>query len=177
MRQPAKASGTIFSARGKTPQIDETAFVFPNACIIGDVEIGPRSTIWSLVTIRGDVHSMKIGKEVNIQDNSVLHGTYEKCGVVIGDRVTIGHSVVLHGCEIGEATLIGMGSVVMDHAKIGKHCLVGAGSLVTEGQVFPDRSLIVGRPAKWKRTLTDEEVQNLERSAENYLLYRSWYDF
>ncbi len=167
----------IVETRGKKPKIDPTVTVFPNACIIGDVEIGPRSSVWSLVTIRGDVFPMKIGAEVNIQDNSVLHGTYGKCGVVLEDRVTIGHGVILHGCQIGQSTLVGMGSVVMDNAKIGKYCLVGAGSLVTEGQEFPDRSLIVGRPAKVKRPLTDEEIKLLEQSADNYLLYSSWYNF
>lgn len=167
----------ILSILGKSPRIDKTALVFPNATIIGDVEIGEKSSIWSQVTIRGDVYAVKIGKEVNVQDNSVIHGTYGKCGTTLHDRVTIGHSVVLHGCEIGKGTLIGMGSVVMDQAKVGEHCLVGAGSLITEGSEFPDNSLIVGRPAKVKRTLTADEIKLLEHSADNYLLYSTWYDF
>ncbi len=165
----------IVSVRGFTPKIDPTAFIFPNATIIGDVEIGEKSSIWSNVTIRGDVFAVKIGKEVNVQDGSVIHGTYKECGTVLQDRVTIGHLVMLHGCEIGRGTLVGMGSIVMDRVKIGENCLVGAGSLVTEGSVFPPRSLILGRPARVKRELTAEEVASLEESADNYLLYSSWY--
>jgi carbonic anhydrase/acetyltransferase-like protein (isoleucine patch superfamily) len=167
----------IIEARGKTPQIDSSALIFPNACIIGDVRIGAQSSIWSQVTIRGDVFPMVIGRQVNIQDNSVLHGTYGKCGVILSDRVTIGHGVILHGCEIGSGTLVGMGSIIMDQVKIGKNCLIGAGSLITEGQEFPDNSLILGRPAKLKRSLTPEEILLLEQSADNYLLYSSWYKF
>lgn len=165
----------LVSVRGFTPKIDPSCFVFPNATIIGDVEIGEKSSIWPNVTIRGDVFAVKIGKESNVQDGTVIHGTYQKCGTVIHDRVTIGHLVMLHGCEIGKGCLIGMGSIIMDGAKIGEHCLVGAGSLITEGAVFPPRSLIVGRPAKVKRELTAEEVALLEASADNYLLYSSWY--
>jgi carbonic anhydrase/acetyltransferase-like protein (isoleucine patch superfamily) len=165
----------IISVRGWTPKIHKSCFIFPNATIIGDVEIGEKSSIWSNVTIRGDVFKVVIGKETNVQDGTVIHGTYGKCGTVLGDRVTIGHLVMLHGCEIGQGTLIGMGAIVMDQVKIGENCLVGAGSLVTEGSVFPPRSLIIGRPAKLKRELNAEEVANLEQSADNYLLYSSWY--
>jgi len=168
-------TSNVMSVRGLTPKIHESAFIFPNATIIGDVEIGEKSSIWSNVTIRGDVFAVKIGKETNVQDGTVIHGTYKECGTVLHDRVTIGHLVMLHGCEIGRGTLVGMGSIVMDKVKIGENCLVGAGSLVTEGSVFPPRSLILGRPAKVKRELTAEEVALLEQSADNYLLYSSWY--
>ncbi len=165
----------IVTVRGKTPKIPDSCFLAANSAIIGDVEIGEKSSIWYNVVVRGDVHSIKIGKEVNIQDGSVVHGTYGKYGTTIHDRVTIGHLVMLHGCEIGKGSLIGMGSIVMDGAKIGEHSLVGAGSLVTEGSHFPPRSLIIGRPAKVKRELTAEEIDLLEQSADNYLLYSSWY--
>jgi carbonic anhydrase/acetyltransferase-like protein (isoleucine patch superfamily) len=165
----------IVSVRGFTPKIHPTAFVFPNATIIGDVEIGEKSSIWPNVTIRGDVFAIRIGQETNVQDGTVIHGTYQRCGTTLQDRVTIGHQVTLHGCEIGKGSLIGMGSIIMDNAKIGESSLVGAGSLVTEGSVFPPRSLILGRPAKVKRELTQEEVALLEESADNYLLYSSWY--
>lgn len=167
--------GPVISVRGFTPKIHPSVLVFPNATIIGDVEIGAKSSIWSHVTIRGDVFAIRIGKETNVQDGTVIHGTYGKCGTTLHDRVTIGHLVMLHGCEIGRGTLVGMGSIVMDGAKVGEHCLVGAGSLITEGSVFPPRSLIVGRPAKVKRELTAEEVALLEQSADNYLLYSTWY--
>src|SRR5690606_22769185 len=99
-----------------------------------------------------------------------------KCGVVLGDRVTVGHQVILHGCDIGDSTLVGMGCVIMDNAKIGKRCLVGAGTLITEESVFEDEVLIIGRPGKVKRKLTQEELKKLEHSADNYLLYTSWYN-
>lgn len=167
------------SVRGFSPRIDATCYLADNAVVIGDVEIAEKSSIWFNVVVRGDVAPIRIGREVNIQDGSVIHGTFEKdgnnFGVTIEDRVTIGHLVMLHGCHIGRGSLIGMGSIVMDDAKIGEHCLIGAGSLVTEGSKFPAGSLIVGRPAKVKRQLSAEEIDLLELSADNYLLYSSWY--
>lgn len=168
-------SHNFVRARGVSPVVAEDVFIADNARIISDVEVGSGSSIWYNVVIRGDVMPIRIGKEVNIQDGTVIHGTYGKWGTTLHDRVTIGHLAMLHGCEIGRGTLIGMGSIVMDGVKIGEHCLVGAGSLVTEGTEIPPRSLVVGRPAKVKRPLTDEEVEALEKSADNYLLYKSWY--
>jgi carbonic anhydrase/acetyltransferase-like protein (isoleucine patch superfamily) len=165
----------IISARGKSPQVGSDCFVAPNAFLIGDVTLGARSSIWFNVTLRGDVMPIHVGNEVNIQDGSTLHGTFNKCGVEIADRATIGHNVVLHGCKIGLETLVGMGSVIMDQADIGDHCIVGAGSLVTEGSKFPSGMLILGRPAKAVRPLTKEEKDFLPRSADNYLLYKTWY--
>lgn len=168
-------SHSLVQARGISPVIAEGVFIADNARIISDVEIGERSSIWYNVVIRGDVMPIRIGREVNVQDGSVIHGTYGKWGTTLHDRVTIGHLVMLHGCEIGRGTLVGMGSIVMDGVKVGEHCLIGAGSLVTEGTQIPPRSLVVGRPAKVKRALTDEEVELLEKSADNYLLYKTWY--
>lgn len=167
---------SLIQARGKNPQIGNDVFVADNSRIISDVTVGDRSSIWYNVTLRGDVMPIVIGKETNIQDGSVLHGTYGKFGCVIGDRVTIGHSVVLHGCKIGNSTLVGMGSIIMDGAEVPDHCVVGAGSLITEGKKFEPYSLIMGRPAVFKRKLTDSEIQFLEQSADNYLLYKSWYN-
>ncbi|MNL35263.1 dTDP-3-amino-3,6-dideoxy-alpha-D-galactopyranose 3-N-acetyltransferase [compost metagenome] len=166
----------IVKARGKKAVVGKNVFVADNARLVGDVEVGDGSSIWYGVTVRGDVMPVKIGKEVNIQDGSVVHGTFGKAACTIGDRVTIGHLVMLHGCQIGKVSLIGMGSIVMDGAKIGEYSLVGAGSLVTEGSDFPPKSLIVGRPAKVKRPLTEEEIAFLDKSADNYLLYKSWYE-
>ncbi len=166
----------LLSVRGHTPSLEKDVFVADNARIIGDVKVGERSSIWYNVTIRGDVMPIRLGKEVNVQDGSVVHGTYGKYGTTLHDRVTIGHLVMLHGCEVGRCCLVGMGSIIMDGAKIGEYSLVGAGSLVTEGSDFPPRSLIVGRPARVKRSLTDEEVALLEKSADNYLLYKTWYE-
>lgn len=166
----------IKSVRGKTPRIGKGCFIAENAVIIGDVILGDNCSIWYGVVIRGDVMPIRVGNEVNIQDSSVLHGTYGECGVTIEDRVTIGHSVLLHGCLIQKSSLIGMGSIVMDRSKIGPSSLVGAGSLVTENTTFETQSLILGRPAKFKRKLTAEELASLNESADNYLLYKTWYE-
>lgn len=168
-------TSTLVQARGQSPVLGDDVFVADNARIIGDVKIGSKSSIWYNVTVRGDVMPITIGAETNIQDNSVIHGTYGKHACIISDRVTIGHSVILHGCQIGLKCLIGMGSIVMDGAEIGDHSIVGAGSLVTEGKKFEPYSLIVGRPAVFKRKLTDEEIKFLDQSADNYLLYKTWY--
>jgi len=168
-------SSTIVSARGFTPEIGDDVFIADNSRIIGDVKIGQKSSVWYNVTIRGDVMPIRIGAETNIQDGSVLHGTYGKFGCEISDRVTIGHSVILHGCKINKKCLIGMGSIIMDGADIGECSVVGAGSLVTEGKKFEPYSLIVGRPAVFKRKLTEDEIKFLDQSADNYLLYKSWY--
>jgi gamma-carbonic anhydrase len=167
---------SLIAARGKSPTISKDVFIADGAKIISDVTIGEKSSIWYNTTLRGDVMPITIGRETNIQDGSTLHGTFGKHACVIGDRVTVGHNVVLHGCKIGNSTLIGMGSIVMDGAVVPDHCVVGAGSLVTEGKVFEPYSLIVGRPAVFKRRLNDEEIKFLEQSADNYILYKSWYN-
>ena len=165
----------LITARGHTPKIADNVFVADGAKIIGDVRIGTGSSVWFNTTLRGDVMPIVIGTETNIQDGSVLHGTFGKYACLVGNRVTIGHSVVLHGCKVGSRTLIGMGSILMDGVQIGEQCIVGAGSLVTEGHSFPPKSLIMGRPAKLIRPLKEDEIKFLEQSADNYLLYKSWY--
>lgn len=165
----------MITARGKTPQVDKNVFVADGARIIGDVQIGPHSSVWFNTTLRGDVMPIIIGHSTNIQDGSVLHGTYGKYGCTLGNEVTVGHNVILHGCQIGDQCLIGMGSIIMDGASIPDHCIVGAGSLVTEGKKFEPYSLIVGRPAAFKRRLNEDEIKFLKQSAENYILYKTWY--
>lgn len=168
-------SNCLIPLRGKSPQIHDSVFVADNSRIIGDVTVGEGSSIWFSCTLRGDVMPIKIGKETNIQDGTVIHGTYGKHACTLGDRVTVGHMAMLHGCKVENGVLVGMGSIVMDGAHIGHHSIVGAGSLVTEGSQFPPKSLILGRPAKKIRELTDEEIKMLEHSADNYILYSSWY--
>lgn len=165
----------IHSARGKTPQIDPNVFVADGARIIGDVKIGSGSSVWFNTTLRGDVMPITIGQNTNIQDGSVLHGTFGKYACIVGNEVTIGHNVILHGCQVGDQTLVGMGSILMDGSCVPDHCVVGAGSLVTEGKIFEPYSLIVGRPAIFKRKLNDEEIKFLKQSADNYKLYQTWY--
>lgn len=165
----------IHRARGFEPKIGKDVFIADGAQVIGDVLIADGASIWFNATLRGDVMPIIIGRETNIQDGSVLHGTYGKHACSVGDRVTIGHNVILHGCKIGNNCLIGMGSIVMDGAEVGEKSVVGAGSLVTEGKKFPPGSLIVGRPAVVKRPLNEDELKFLEQSADNYLEYKSWY--
>ncbi len=166
----------IISVRGFMPTIANNSYIAPTAMVIGDVILEAGTSVWFNSVIRGDVMPIRIGRESNIQDNCVLHGTFGKFGCTLEDRVTLGHSVILHGCHIGRESLIGMGSIVMDGAMVGEQSLVGAGSLVTEGSTFPPRSLIVGRPAKVKRPLTEGEIKGLSQSADNYLLYKTWYE-
>lgn len=165
----------IMPLLGKTPKIGEGSFVAPSASVIGDVQMGKNCSVWFNTTLRGDVMPIVIGDETNIQDNTVMHGTYKKCGAVIGKRVTVGHSVILHGCRVDDLCLIGMGSILMDEVHVAKRCIVGAGSLLTEGSKFEEGWLILGRPAKAVRPLKAEELAFLDKSADNYLEYMSWY--
>lgn len=158
------------------PQIGEGAYIAPNATLVGDVVLGRNCSVWFNAVIRGDVMPIRVGDETNIQDGSIVHGTYKKCGTTIGSRVTVGHGVILHGCEVGDRVLIGMGAIIMDQAKISSDSIVAAGALVTEGKQFPPGVLIVGRPAQVKRELTAEEKAFLNKSADNYLFYKKWYE-
>jgi carbonic anhydrase/acetyltransferase-like protein (isoleucine patch superfamily) len=175
MNSKTETSPLVVTVNGFTPVIGKDSFVAPNASLIGDVIVGEKCSIWYNAVIRGDVHSIRIGNETNIQDGTIIHATYKRCGTTIGHRVSIGHAVMLHGCQIDDGSLIGMGAIIMDLAHIPKHCLVGAGSLVTENSKFEEGWLILGRPAKAVRKLTEQEIISLEKSADNYLLYQSWY--
>jgi carbonic anhydrase/acetyltransferase-like protein (isoleucine patch superfamily) len=167
----------IRAVLGHTPRIGDGSFVAENASIIGDVTIGRGCSIWYNTVLRGDVGPISIGDQTNIQDGSVIHGTFKKAFAVIGNRVTVGHAVVLHGCTIGDLCLIGMGTIIMDNAKIAARSIVGAGSLVTQDFVQEEEGwLIIGRPARAVRKLKPEEIAFLDKSADNYLLYKSWYE-
>jgi len=159
----------IYPFKGKTPIIDSSVFIADGAKIIGDVEIGEFSSVWFNAVVRGDVHYIRIGKRTNIQDCSVLHVTRRKYPLIVGDDITIGHNVTLHACVVKDRCLIGMGAVVMDGVEVGEDSIVGAGSLVTGGTIIPPRSMVLGSPAKVKRSLTDDEVLRIKKSAENYV--------
>ena len=154
---------------GKTPQLGAEAWVAETAVVIGDVVLGPRANIWYGAVIRGDVEKIRIGADSNVQDNSVIHVDSSGFSTVIGERVTVGHRVVLHGCKIGDGALIGIGAIVMNGAEIGEGALVGAGALVPQGSKIPAGMLAVGAPARVKRPLTDEEKQALRESATHYV--------
>ncbi|PCI62238.1 MAG: gamma carbonic anhydrase family protein [Kordiimonadales bacterium] len=147
---------------------DDTVWVAPSAAVIGNIKMAAQSSIWFNVTVRGDNDPITIGERSNIQDNSVLH-TDVGAPLTIGTDVTVGHQVMLHGCTIGNNSLIGMGSTILNHAKIGANSIVGANSLVTEGKEFPDGSLIIGSPAKVVRQLGDKELELIKKSAEIYV--------
>ena len=165
----------IRAYRGIYPKIAASAYVDPSAQVIGDVEVGERSSVWPNVTIRGDVNFIRIGTESNVQDNSVIHVEHDVYPTVVGDRVTVGHSVTLHGCIIEDDCLIGIGAIVLTGARIGKGSVVAAGALVTEGSQIPSGSMVMGVPAKVKRELTPEERQRFRENAQNYVRYREIY--
>lgn len=158
----------IVTYKGKTPKIAPSAFVAENAVIIGDVEIGENSSVWFGCVLRCEENRIIIGKNTNIQDLTTIH-TDHCCSVIIGDNVTVGHNVVLHGCEIGNNVLIGMGSIIMNGSKIGDNSLIGAGSLITQNTVIPPNTLAFGRPAKVIRELTPEEIEKIAISAKEYI--------
>lgn len=158
----------IKSFAGKAPQLGAGTWVADNATVIGDVVLGPRSSIWYGAVVRGDVEKIRIGADTNIQDNSVIHVDSSGFATVVGSRVTVGHRVVLHGCTIGDGALIGIGAVIMNGAEVGEGALVGAGALVSPGMKIPPGVLAVGAPARVKRALTDEEKADLRESAEHY---------
>lgn len=161
----------LFPYKDSFPELDENVFVASGAKIIGDVKIGKDSSVWYNTIIRGDVHYIKIGEKTNIQDSSMLHVTNEVHPLNIGNKVTIGHSVTLHGCTIEDLCLIGMGAVILDGAVIETKSLVAAGSVVKEGFVVPSGKLVAGVPAKVIRDLTEDEIAELEKSAQRYKDY------
>jgi len=160
-----------------SPVIDQSAFIAETAVIIGDVRIGPGSSVWYNCVVRGDVNHIRIGARTNIQDLSMLHVTHRKdekdpgSPLIIGDNVTVAHSVTLHGCTVGNGAFIGMQAVVMDNAVVGEGALIGARSLVTENTRIAPHTLWMGSPARYKRDLTAEEIARLQRSADNYVGY------
>ncbi len=161
--------GLIRGFGGKRPAVDPAAFVADTACVIGDVSIGARASIWFGAVLRGDVFHIRVGEETSIQDNSVIHVTHDQYATVVGSRVTVGHSVTLHGCTVGDSCIVGMGATILDQATIGDRCIVGAGALVTPGTKIPAGHLAVGSPARVKRPLTDEELAWLDASALHYV--------
>ena len=159
----------IASFKGIIPKIAPTAFIAPSADIIGDVKIGEESSIWYGSVARGDVHTIRIGARTNIQDLSMLHVTRLTHPLIIGNEITIGHHVTLHGCTIHNRVLIGMGAIILDGAVISEGSMIGAGSIVTEGTSIPPGVLAFGAPARVKRALTPQESDFLAKSAQNYV--------
>jgi carbonic anhydrase/acetyltransferase-like protein (isoleucine patch superfamily) len=161
--------------KGVFPKIPSTCYVDVSAQVIGDVVLGEDASIWMNVVVRGDVHYIHIGRNSNVQDNSVLHGMLGKWPVVLGDDVTVGHTVTLHGCVIEDRCLIGMGVIILNGARIGHDSIIAAGTLIPEGTVVEPGSLWMGSPGKFRRTLTEEEKASILTYRTNYLGYKEQY--
>jgi len=166
----------ILEVRGFQPQIGEDCFLAENATVVGDVVMGDGCSIWFNAVLRGDVNSIRIGNHVNIQDGSVLHTLYEKSTIEIGDYVSVGHNVTIHGAKVDNYALIGMGSTVMDHAEVGEGAIVAAGALVLSNTKIPPYTLWAGVPAKYVKDVEPEKTNEINRKiAHNYAMYASWY--
>lgn len=166
----------IRSVRGFTPKIGKDTFIAENAVVVGDVVIGDECSIWYSTVVRGDVNSIRIGNRVNIQDGSVLHTLYQKSTIEIGDDVSIGHNVIIHGAKVRDYALLGMGSIVMDDAEVGEGALVAAGSVVLAKTKIGPHELWAGCPAKFVKMVEPEKAKEMnEKIARNYLMYSKWY--
>ena len=165
----------IRSHHGRMPEIAASAYIDPQAVVIGEVTIGEFSSVWPCVVIRGDVHWIKIGSRTNIQDGSVLHVFKDAHPLEIGDVVTVGHGAILHGCTIESRVLIGMGAILLNGCRIGEGSIVAAGTLVPEGAVVPPGSLFMGHPGKFRRSLTPEDHASIEAYAARYVEYSESY--
>ncbi|MES1256579.1 MAG: gamma carbonic anhydrase family protein [Acidobacteriota bacterium] len=158
--------------RGILPQVHPSAFVDQSAQVIGDVHIGEESSVWMSAVVRGDVHSIRIGRRSNVQDGTVIHVMNETHATTVGDDVTIGHGAIIHGCTIEDRCLIGMGAILLNGAHVGTGSIIAAGTLLVEGMQVPPRSLVMGSPGKVRRSLTDAEVASIQAYADRYVAYR-----
>jgi carbonic anhydrase/acetyltransferase-like protein (isoleucine patch superfamily) len=165
----------IRSYRGRLPRIAASAYIDPDAVVIGDVTIGENSSVWPCTVIRGDVHWIRIGARTNIQDGCILHVMRDEYPLQLGDAVTVGHGVILHGCTIESRVLVGMGAVIINGAKIGAGSIIAAGTLVPEGTVVPPGSLFMGHPGKFRRALTPEDQASIDGYAQRYVEYSETY--
>src|SRR3984893_5668042 len=165
----------ITAYKGISPKVAETAFIAEGARVIGDVRIGEHSSVWFNCVLRGDCFYIRIGDSTNIQDGTIVHVTQGLFPTIIGSYVTVGHSVVLHGCTVQDRCLIGIGAIVLDNVTVGEESFIAAGSLVTPGTVIPPRSMVMGAPAKVRRAVTDEEVARIDEHWQHYVEYKNTY--
>jgi carbonic anhydrase/acetyltransferase-like protein (isoleucine patch superfamily) len=167
----------ILPVNGISPQMGQNCFVAPNATIVGNVVMGDECSVWFNAVVRGDVNSIRIGNKVNIQDGAVIHCTYQKTTVELGNNVSIGHNAIVHGCKVHDNVLIGMGAIVMDNCEIGSNTIIAAGAVVTEGTVVPPGCIFAGVPAKKVKDVSQELISGeIDRIANNYLMYSSWFN-
>lgn len=166
----------ILTINDTTPKFGTDCFIAPNATIVGDVVMGDHCSIWFNTVIRGDVNSILIGNKVNVQDGAVIHCTYQKNGTIIGNNVSIGHNAIVHGCTVKDNVLIGMGAIVMDRCIVNSNSIIAAGAVVLEGTVVDGKSVYAGIPAKKVKDISDELITGeIERIANNYIKYSSWF--
>ena len=165
----------ILAVRNVYPEIGLNCFLAENCTIVGDVVLGKNCSVWFNAVIRGDVNSIRIGDNTNVQDGAVIHCTYQKAATIIGNNVSIGHNALVHGCKIYDYVLIGMGAIVMDHAVINEFCIIAAGSIILENTVCESGFLYAGIPAKKIKPLTEEQREMLIKLPQNYKLYSSWF--
>jgi carbonic anhydrase/acetyltransferase-like protein (isoleucine patch superfamily) len=164
----------ILPIKGVSPALGQNCYVAENATIVGDVVLGNDCTVWFNAVIRGDVNAIRIGNKTNIQDGAVIHCTYQKAATTVGSNVSIGHNAIVHGCTVEDNVLIGMGSIVMDNVVVQKNCIVAAGSVVLENTICESGHIYAGVPAKKVKALSQEQIENLDKVANNYVLYASW---
>ena len=168
--------GLILSIKGVFPKLGDNCFIAPNATIIGDVVMGNECSVWFSAVIRGDVNSIRIGNKVNIQDGAVLHCTYQKTKLNLGNNVSVGHNAIVHGCDVKDNVLIGMGAIIMDNCVIGSNTIIAAGSVLKEGTLVPSGCIYAGVPAKKVKDISEELIQGeINRIANNYLMYSDWF--
>jgi carbonic anhydrase/acetyltransferase-like protein (isoleucine patch superfamily) len=165
----------IKEVRGKTPKFGENCFLAENATVVGEVTMGDNCTVWFNAVVRGDVHSIEIGNNTNIQDGAVIHCTYLKAKTIIGNNVSIAHNAIVHGCTIHDHVLIGMGAIVMDDAVVGEQSVIAAGAVVLAGTKVEPGSIYAGMPAKKVKDITDEMRELIKRTANNYPMYAEWF--
>jgi carbonic anhydrase/acetyltransferase-like protein (isoleucine patch superfamily) len=166
----------VRAVNGKSPKIAKDCYIAENATIVGDVEVGSQCSIWFNAVLRGDVHSIKLGNKVNIQDGAVVHATYLTSPTTIGNNVSIGHNAIVHGCTIHDNVLIGMGAIVMDDCIVESNSIIAAGAVVTKNTLVPSGTIYAGVPAKKIKDISESLIEGeIDRIADNYILYSSWF--
>ncbi len=167
---------TIMEINGKSPVMGENCFVAPNATIVGDVLMGSDCSVWFNAVLRGDVNSIEMGNKVNVQDGAVIHCTYKRSKTVIGNNVSIGHNAIVHGCTIDDNVLVGMGAILMDHVKVGSNSIIAAGAVVLENTIIEKGCIYAGVPAKKVKMISEDMISGeINRIADNYVMYSSWF--
>jgi carbonic anhydrase/acetyltransferase-like protein (isoleucine patch superfamily) len=166
----------IFPVNDKHPQMGENCFIAPNATIVGEVTMGNECSVWFNAVIRGDVNKIILGNKVNVQDGAVIHCTYQKCGTIVGNNVSIGHNAIVHGCVINDNVLVGMGAIIMDNAQIGSNSIIAAGAVVLENTIIEPGSIYAGVPAKKVKNISETLINGeINRIADNYVMYSEWF--